>query len=145
MRIIKSRIAELELDGKAVTTSALLRRDIAYSHRWKNEEHEFLGSLCDAMENGQPKLAYAYYNVLSNGLFYDSIRICNYREAIWRAIKEIKAGMPGEDIIAHLESVLDKLKDGIEMFDISEEEYEKRYPSPPLKSGNKQNRKEVIE
>ena len=143
MRKIKSRIAELELDEKNVTTSALLRRDIAYSHRWKNEEHEFLGSLCDAMENGQPKLAYAYYNVLSNGLFYDSIRICNYREAIWRAIKEIKAGMPGEDIIAHLESVLDKMKDGIETLDISEEEFEKRYPSPWSKSKNKQNCKEI--
>ena len=130
MRKIKSRIAELELDEKAVTTSALLRRDIAYSHRWKNEEHEFLGSLCDAMENGQPKLAYAYYNVLSNGLFYDSIRICNYREAIWRAIKEIKAGMPREDIVAHLESTLDEMKDGIEAFDISEEEFERRHPSP---------------
>ena len=130
MRKIKSRIAELELDEKAVTTSALLRRDIAYSHRWKNEEHEFLGSLCDAMENGQPKLAYAYYNVLSNGLFYDSIRICNYREAIWRAIKEIKAGRPGEDIVAHLESTLDEMKDGIEAFDISEEEFERRHPSP---------------
>ena len=130
MRKIKSRIAELELDGKAVTTSALLRRDIAYSHRWKNEEHEFLGSLCDAMENGQPKLAYAYYNALSNGLFYDSIRICNYREAIWRAIKEIKAGIPGEDIVAHLESTLDEMKDGIEAFDISEEEFERRHPSP---------------
>ncbi len=53
--------------------------------------------------------------------------------------------MPGEDIIAHLESVLDKMKDGIEMFDISEKEFEKRYPSPPLKTRNKQNRKEVIE
>ena len=82
------------------------------------------------MENGQPKLAYAYYSAISNGIFCDSIRICNYREAIWRTIKEIKAGMPGEDIIAHLESTLDEMKDGIEVFDISEEEFERRHPSP---------------
>lgn len=131
MRKIKSRITELDLDGNVpVPTSALLRRNFAYSHRWKNGEHDFLNSLWDAMENGQPKLAYAYYSAISNGIFCDSIRICNYREAIWRAIKEIKAGMPGEDIVAHLESTLDEMKDGIEVFDISEEEFERRHPSP---------------
>ena len=132
MRKIKSRIAEPCLDEKAtVSVRALSRRDLAYSHHWKNKECEFLHSLWKAAENGQPNLACAYFCAASNGIFYDTIRICNYREAIWRAIKEIKAGMPGEDIIAHLESTLDEMKDGIEVFDISEEEFERRHPSPP--------------
>ena len=131
MRKIKSRIAEPCLDEKAtVSVRALSRRDLAYSHHWKNNECEFLHSLWKAAENGQPNLACAYFCAASNGIFYDTIRICNYREAIWRAIKEIKAGMPGEDIIAHLESTLDEMKDGIEVFDISEEEFERRHPSP---------------
>ena len=131
MRKIKSRIAEPCLDENApIPVRAFSRRDLAYSHHWKNKECEFLHSLWESVENGQPNLASAYFWAASNGIFFDCIRICNYREAIWCAIKEIKTGMPGEDIIAHLESTLDEMKDGIEVFDISEEEFERRHPSP---------------
>ncbi len=144
MRNVKSRIAEPEFSERDfITISALSRRDLAYSHHWRNKECDFLQSLWEAAEGRHPNLAYAYFRAVSNGIFLDCIRICNYRESIWRAIKEIKAGMPDEDIIAHLESVLDKMKDGIETLDISEEEFEKRYPSPWSKSKNKQNCKEI--